>query len=396
MALGATTLEGHGDDIASNCDILAGFSHQNVCVVSSSCPTITVLLAVCLSIPLAPSETNGWNGDFAHSQHTQSLPAPPSSELCPRLFRHVRLFILPPLSQQPIPGVGYAQSKRGSMGDGSGSGNGQSGGRLTNGSGKPLASGSGGSNGLGSSSWWGGGWGAAAGVAAGASGGDAHGAGHGSVYGSRASNNSSGGASTGVMSRLSGLSGGGSSGRGSGGGPSALRVSGGAGTVEVCGSAGKVSGGAGDNGGKPRSGRYTRLARYGPGLGSGQGPATLQYKPPQARAYNLRSGASQFSASPLGLGGVGSNAASGDGCGLGAGSAGTAGLAPQRTNPGGAAGAKAPYGVVAGASSGGMQSYGSRRGSNAAVGVGVGLGGIGSSSNGFGGGGVGFGRHKYG
>lgn len=288
----------------------------------------------------------------------------------------------------------HVPGKWGSHGSMSSVGVGQSGGRPGLGSGKTVAPGSG----L-ESNWRGGGSGAAATVAAGASGESAQGSTHGCVYRSRGSNGSSSSAASGMMGRLSGLSGGAGSSRGAGGGPSALRVSGGAGTVKVSSSAGRASRGACDSG-STRSGRYTRLARYGPGVGSGNGSASLQYKAPQSRAYNLRSTAAQFSASSMGLGGLGgsvANGGGGGGGGLGAGDAGTVALTPQRTGLGGAAGAKPPYGVVPGASGGVVQSYPGRQGSNTTVGVSGSLGGTGNSGGVFGGGGgVGFGRHKYG
>lgn len=214
-----------------------------------------------------------------------------------------------------------------------------------------------------------------------------------------------------MIERASGVRGAGAS----GGGQGLRRLSSGVGAVEVSSSAGRIAGGAvggasesngGSSGAKPGSGRYTRLARYGPGLGastnglgpSGQahGSASSQYRAPHARAYNMRSGAAQHGAhggsgggfGGLGGGGKGSNLLGGGG--LGAGSAGTSLLTSQRTGLGGMPGAKPPYGVVPAGNGGIVQAYGGRRGSNSTVGVG------GSGVAGFGGVGVGFGRHKYG
>ncbi|CAB1114240.1 unnamed protein product [Ectocarpus sp. CCAP 1310/34] len=259
------------------------------------------------------------------------------------------------------------------------------------GSGKGF--GSGGTHSLGS--WRGGGGSgaiaapSAAARAAGASGSSQTEARDAGGYGPRALNAGSSGASSGMMGRGSGAS----------AGVAGRRISSGLGNVEVSNSAGRVAGGGGDSGSgsKLRSGRYTRLARYGPALGSSQaqGSASKQYKAPQARAYNLRSGAAQFSAAAMGLGGsrdVGGGGGGSEGGGFGAGSAGTSGLTAQRAGLGGVAAAKPPYAVVPGGSGGVVPSYGGRRGSNTTT-VGVG----GGSSGGYGGGGgVGFGRHKYG
>ncbi|CAM9619945.1 unnamed protein product [Ectocarpus sp. 4 AP-2014] len=294
-------------------------------------------------------------------------------------------------------GAGFAKAPRVSGGGGGAEGLGvaRSGGRSGQGSGKGF--GSGGTHSLGS--WRGGGGSgaiaapSAAARAAGASGSSQTEARDAGGYGPRALNAGSSGASSGMMGRSSGAS----------GGVAGRRMSSGLGNVEVSNSAGRVAGGGGDSGSgsKLRSGRYTRLARYGPALGSGQaqGSASKQYKAPQARAYNLRSGAAQFSAAAMGLGGSrdvggggGGSGGGGGGGGFGAGSAGTSGLTAQRTGLGGVAAAKPPYAVVPGGSGGVVPSYGGRRGSNTTT-VGVG----GGSSGGYGrGGGVGFGRHKYG
>ncbi|CAM9327599.1 unnamed protein product [Scytosiphon promiscuus] len=241
---------------------------------------------------------------------------------------------------------GFAKAPRLSIGGAEGLTVGRVRGRSGQGSGKSLASG--GSHTLGGRRGEGGSGASAAARGAGASGGRAAATKPAGGYGSRALNAGPSGSSSGTLGRLSGASGGGGVGVGS------SRRQSGLGTVEVSNSAGRISGGAGDSGSgsKARSGRYTRLARYGPSLGSAQaaqGSASKQYKAPQARAYNLRSGAAHA-------------------------------LTPQRTALGGVAEAKPPYGI----------SFGGRRGSNATVGVG------GASSSGFGGGGVGFGRHKYG
>eukprot|EP00903_Cladosiphon_okamuranus_P005417 g5403.t1 len=214
-------------------------------------------------------------------------------------------------------GASFSKASRLSIGGADSGGIGRPGGRSgrASGSGKGLASV--GTNALG-------GWRGAGGSGA-ASAAVAPGSNHSAGYGSRAPNAAAGssGASSGVM-RASGGS--------SGLGPS-RRLSSGIGNVEVSNSAGRIAGGGGDSGSgsKPRSGRYTRLARYGPALGSAQnqaqaqaqaqGSASKQYKAPQARAYNLRSGAAQFGAAAMGLGGLGVSS----GGGLSAGSAGNAG-----------------------------------------------------------------------
>lgn len=184
------------------------------------------------------------------------------------------------------------------------------------------------------------------------------------------------------------------------------RISGDAGHIVVSGCTRRASRGMRDVGGgaeanegevKPRSGRYTRLARFGPGLGSSQGSNSVPYKASQPRSHNMRSGAAQFGAAAMGFGGMDFAASSGRSSGggnLSVGNAGTSAFGSQRTTLGGIVGAKPPFGVMAGASSGMVQSYAGRRGSNAAVGIGGGMGAAGTSG-GFGGA-VGFGRHKYG
>lgn len=188
--------------------------------------------------------------------------------------------------------------------------------------------------------------------------------------------------------------------------PATRRISGDVGQMGVSGCAGRVSRGTRDGGGgaeanegevKPRSGRYTRLARFGPGLGSSQGSNSVAYKASQARSHNMRSGAAQFGAAAMGFGGMDFAASSGRSSGggnLNVRNAGTSTFGSQRTTLGGIVGAKPSFGVMAGASSGMVQSYAGRRGSNAAVGIGGGMGAAGTSG-GFGGS-VGFGRHKYG
>ena len=208
------------------------------------------------------------------------------------------------------------------------------------------------------------------------------------------SNGGSGGASSGMMGRIPRATA-----RAIGVGPSSKRVCSGTETMEVSNYAGRFEGGARDGGSgavpKPRSGRYSRLARYGPEPGSSQsqGSASKQYKAPQVRAYSLRSGAAQFGASAMGFGGLGGGGglrAGGAGAGLGADSAGLSAFTSQEAELEGVARSKSLYGAVPTGSDGVLQSYGGRKGSSATVGLG------GGTSGSIGGVGVGFGRHKYG
>lgn len=169
--------------------------------------------------------------------------------------------------------------------------------------------------------------------------------------------------------------------------PSFRRLSSGVGKVEVSSSTGRTLG-AERNGGsgvvsKPRSGRFSMLARYGSGLvfSQSQGSASKQSKAPRARAFSLRSSAAQSGASAMGFGGLGASAmgggvgAGGTGASLTSRSTGVNSATTQNVGLGDAAGAKPPFGVVQAGTDGVQQSYGGWKGSSTAVG---------------------FGRHKYG
>lgn len=254
-----------------------------------------------------------------------------------------------------------------------------------------------------------GGWrnvgsGTARSVAAGTSGGGVQAMHGGGGFSVRGTNVAAGGVSSGLVGRASGISG--LTGSEFHGGPGSLRIPGFPGCAEASNSTGNASNGASESGSgagggaygfKPRSDRFTRLGRYGTSLGPSQAPTSMQHKVTPAHSYNLRSGAAHFGAAAMGYGGmshVSSGGIGGSGVVIGTGTSGNSVLEPQLAGLGGTAGAKPPYGVIAGASSGGAQSFVGRRGSNATVGIGGGLGGAGTSG-GFSGT-VGFGRHKYG
>lgn len=217
-------------------------------------------------------------------------------------------------------------------------------------------------------------------------------------YGASLSNGSSSGASSGVTARVQRAVAG-----TVGSKPSFRRLSSGMGKAEVSNSAGRILG-AERNGGssvssKPRSGRFSMLARYGSGLvfSQSQGTTSKQSKAPRARAFSLRSGAAQSGASAMGFGclGAGSSGmgggvgAEGAGAGLGSRSADFS-VTTQNVGLGDAARTKPPFGVVQAGNDGVQHSYGGWKGSSTTVGLG------GDASGGLGRVGVGFGRHKYG
>ncbi|CAM9835666.1 unnamed protein product [Choristocarpus tenellus] len=151
--------------------------------------------------------------------------------------------------------------------------------------------------------------------------------------------------------------------------------------------------GGGNGPTEPRNSRYTRMARYGPGLGYGQGSGSHQYKGPSPHAY-LHSGAAQLGAAGMGFGSTMSNGvAMGTGAGLGtveSSNMGSGVLSSQHQGMG--VGGRTPYLGGGGQIGSGQPAYGLGRQDSKSDAGGGGTGGFGS----FGGTGVGFGRHKYG
>lgn len=217
---------------------------------------------------------------------------------------------------------------------------------------------------------------------------------HSGEYDANVSNGYSSGASSGMMTKVPctiagtmGLK------------PSFRRLSSGVGKVEVLNSAGRALGAERIGGSgiisKPRSGRFSMLARYGSGLvfSQSQGTTSKQSKAPRDRAFSIRSSVAQSGASSIGLGASGMGGgvgAEGTGASLTSRSTGVSSTTTQNVGLGDASRAKPPFGVVQARNDGVQQSYGGWKGSSTAVGLG------GDASGGLGRVGVGFGRHKYG